>query len=500
VLVRTLCATVAGVLLSLCFEPLSLTYPVPLAVAGFALATRGLRARAAWLPGLAFGVAFAFTHMWWLAGSVGPDAWVGLSAIEAAFYGVLGSVAAVLHRSRWWPAWLATAWVATEAIRTTWPFSGMPWGRLSYAVVDSPWQEVLPYAGQAGLVLLLAGLGTALAWLAVTPGRARVVPAGVAAALLAASLLPALAPYRTDLGDTVTVAVVQGNVPGDGSNILLDPQQVTRNHVDATVGLAEAVAAGDQPEPDFVLWPENSTASDPFFDERVNAGILEAVDAIGVPVLVGAMVDDGAEHVLNQGIVWDPETGAGSRYTKHHPVPFGEYIPWRGILPDTIGKLRQIPRDQKRGTSNEPLTIAGVEVADAICFDIAYDDSLHAQLREGAELLVVQTSNAMFIHTDQIEQQFEITRLRAIETGRYVAVASPNGVSGVVAADGTVLARAGTRSQEVLVQEVRLSDELTPAVRIGPWIGRACVATVALLLAWRLLTYRRRQQGKEVAG
>ena len=68
----------------------------------------------------------------------------------------------------------------------------------------------------------------------------------------------------------------------------------------------------------------------------------------------------------------------------------------------------------------------------------------------------------MFIHTGQIDQQFEITRLRALETGRYVLVAATNGVSGVIAPDGTVLDRADPRTQAVLVEEIGLSTSLTP--------------------------------------
>ena len=112
-------------------------------------------------------------------------------------------------------------------------------------------------------------------------------------------------------------------------------------------------------------------------------------------------------------------------------MPYGEYIPFRGsLLPDTYGQLALIPRDMARGTSLEPLRIGGALVADAICFDVAYDDVVHGQVAHGGELVTVQTSNAMFINTAQIDQQFEISRLRAVETGRYVVVAAINGVSG----------------------------------------------------------------------
>jgi apolipoprotein N-acyltransferase len=236
-----------------------------------------------------------------------------------------------------------------------------------------------------------------------------------------------------------------------------------------------------------VVWPENSTAVDPFRDQLTNAAIRTASAAIGVPIMVGAIVDGGPTHVLNQGIVWDPVTGAGDRFTKRHPVPFGEYIPWRRVFTRQFGRLAVIPRDMVSGTRQEPLRVAGTRVADAICFDVAYDDVLDAEVRRGARLLTVQTSNATFVDTDQLEQQFAITRLRAAETGRWLVVASTNGISGVVAPDGSVLASTPRRTQDVLVERVGLDSSITPAVALGPWTGRLCLALtlLGLVLAWR---------------
>ncbi len=172
--------------------------------------------------------------------------------------------------------------------------------------------------------------------------------------------------------------------------------------------------------------------------------------------------------MLNQGIVWDPESGPGDRYTKHHPVPYGEYIPFRDLWDPEFGQLALISRDMKSGTRTEPLRVGGVRVADAICFDVAYDDVMPPQVRDGAELLAVQTSNASFIFTHQIEQQFAITRLRAIEAGRWLTVASTNGRSGVIAPDGTGASRRhGMRETAVLVEEVGLATGLTPAMWLG---------------------------------
>jgi apolipoprotein N-acyltransferase len=201
-------------------------------------------------------------------------------------------------------------------------------------------------------------------------------------------------------------------------------------------------------------------------------------------------------RVLNQGIVYTPGVGGGDRYTKLHPVPYGEYIPFRGsLIPSTYGKLTMVPRDMVRGTSYEPIRVGDVMVADAICFDVAYDDGISGQVARGAQLVTVQTSNAMFSRTGQLAQQFEISRLRALETGRWVVVAAVNGISGVVRPDGEVVASVPARGQEVLVETVGLSTSITPAVRLGVWPGRAVLAFLVLHTALVVITYRRRRRG-----
>lgn len=492
VLARTLVALVAGAVLSLAFEPVAIAYLMPLSLAALALTTRGLRARSGFLVGLAFGIGFYFPHISWMSSSIGAAAWVSLAGIEALFHGLFGAAAAVLHRLRAWPFWLAGAWMTMEFTRSTWPFSGMPWGRLGFGVVDTPLAPALAYVGVNGVSLIVATIGFVVARLLLAaPGDERLYAAVGLVGLTSVAVVPSVVPWTLPTRAQATVAAVQGDVPGAGNDILEDFRGVTQNHVDATVALARDVTEGLRPRPDFVVWPENSTAVDPFEDVSTNAQIETAVAAIGVPIMVGAIVDDGPDHILNQGIVWDPETGAGERYTKRHPVPMGEYIPFRGVFEwaglTESGQLARIGRDMRSGERTMPLEVAGVPVADSICFDIAYDDGLAVQQENGAELLTVQTSNASFIFTDQIEQQFAMTRARAVESGKYVVVAATNGVSGVIAPDGTVVDRTQRLTQEVLVETVDLRTGLTPAVRVGgvlPLLS-ALSSAVGLLLGIR---------------
>jgi apolipoprotein N-acyltransferase len=498
---RCLLALVGGLVLAATFEPVGWSWLMPPALAALVLSVRGLRPGRAWIPSLLFGTTFVYAVMVWMR-SVGTDAWIAMCALEAAFFVPLGLGMAWSMRHRAWPLWTALWWVGVETWRSGFPFSGMPFGRLVYATADTPWADALPWIGMTGVSLLVALTGTTLAWLLLRLRdldalRARSTYA-VVGALAVVTLAPALVSFPVRETGTTTVAAVQGDVPGTGLDVVAVHRDVTANHVRLTEELADAVAAGDEPAPDFVVWPENSTAVDPFTDPGVHAGVVAATDAIGVPVIVGAMANDPLDdaQVLNQGIVYRPGLGSGDRYTKRHPVPYGEYIPFRGsLIPSSYGKLRMIPRDMARGTGLEPLRVADVRVADAICFDVAYDEGIGGQVARGAELVTVQTSNAMFSRTGQLAQQFEISRLRALETGRWVVVAAINGVSGVVRPDGSVVASVPARGQDVLVETVGLSTTLTPAVRLGVWPARVVLAFLVVHTLAVAIAYRRRRRG-----
>jgi apolipoprotein N-acyltransferase len=176
---------------------------------------------------------------------------------------------------------------------------------------------------------------------------------------------------------------------------------------------------------------------------------------------------------------------------------FGEFIPFRAVLDDLqIGRLSMVGRDMLAGTREEPLRVGGLRVGDAICFDVAYDDGIYDQVADGAELLTVQTSNATFMGTRQLDQQFAMTRLRAIETGRWVAVASPNGISGIIAPDGSVAEQADQRTTDVMVQQVTLAAGVPPAVRLGAWPGLGALAVTLLALGAAALSYRRARRAR----
>ena len=272
---------------------------------------------------------------------------------------------------------------------------------------------------------------------------------------------------------------------------------VLTNHAGATTAFAAEVADGAARRPDLVVWPENASDIDPFTDTSAYRQIDAAVRVIGVPTLVGTVVagpDD--QHVQNLGVVWDPRTGAGERYVKRHPVPFGEYIPFRSLLSPHIQRLQQIPRDFARGDEAGVLQVGPVTVGDVICFEVAYDGLVRDVVAGGAQLLVVQTNNATYTGTGQLEQQFAISRYRAIETGRAVVVAATNGISGIVGPDGRVLARTDVKSQAVLLETLPLAAGRTWGMRFGgvlEWVLTG-LGGAALLVAFAARRVSRRSR------
>ncbi|HEX6249501.1 MAG TPA: apolipoprotein N-acyltransferase, partial [Nocardioidaceae bacterium] len=184
-LLRLLLAAVSGAAVAISFEPLGLVYLLPVGVAGLSLLVARVSPRRGFLLGAVFGSSFMLVLLPWLQ-VIGGDAWVALSLLEGVFYGLLGLGAVLVQRLPGWPVWTAMLWVAVEALRSSFPFGGFPWGRLAFATADTPPAGLFAYVGSAGTTFAVALIGTALAWAVL---EARRTPALGAAAVVVPVLL-----------------------------------------------------------------------------------------------------------------------------------------------------------------------------------------------------------------------------------------------------------------------------------------------------------------------
>ncbi|MFI5695016.1 apolipoprotein N-acyltransferase [Kribbella sp. NPDC051586] len=493
---RVVVAVAAGALLGFAFEPHDHPWLTIVAVPLLLAALNGISMKAGFLVGAGFGITYYAVLVPWLS-VIGGDAAIALAVLEGLFYAVFGLFATQVLKLKLWMVWIPALWVATEFATASVPFGGFPWGRLAWAFSDASLGKLAAYVGIPGLSFVVAFVGVLVyAVLRRASGlRLRAVALVAGLAIVFGSALIHLS-IQGD-GKTVKAAMVQGNVPGKGLEFLGRARTVTKNHMNATLDLEKRVQAGTEMKPDVVIWPENSTDIDPYKDDETRADIEDAVRAVGVPILVGAVTEGpGPNERQTTGIVWDPVTGPGQRYAKRHPVPFGEYIPFRNQLLPYIKRLEMIGAQTVPGVGPGVMPINGVTYGDVICFELAYDNVIQDVVKGGAQVLIVQTNNATYGGTGQPEQQFAITRMRAIETGRTVLIASTSGISGVIRPDGTVEHKSGQFVSDVYVATVPVRDGHTLATTLGSWpewilTGLGLVGLVLALIA------RRRRRGDD---
>ncbi len=506
---RTLLAAAGGLAMMLAFPGYGLT---PLAVLGpmaLALAVHGRSLRAGLWLGLVLGLAFFVPLLSWTGIYVGAFPWLALAVFEALHLALLGGATALTSRLRWWPLWAAALWVADETLRGRFVLGGFPWGRLGFSQPDGPLLSLAAYGGVPLVSAAVALIGTLLAAAVLaaarilrSPGpqrRAAARPlagalAGITVIVLlgAAAWLPLPGPSLTEGGPTSTVAVIQGTVPRAGLDFNAQRRAVLDNHVQRTLELADAVRAGDQPQPDLVLWPENSSDIDPYRNADAARQIDRAARAVDAPILVGAIVQGPGRFISNTAIVWDRDEGPGDTYVKRHPVPLGEYVPARGFFRFFSTLVDRIT-DQHAGEDPGLLDIGGTTVGNLICFEVAYDGLVSDVADAG--MLVVQTNNATFGYTAESEQQLAMSRLRAVEHGRTVAVAATSGISAIVAPDGTVVRSSELFTPDVFVEEIAQRDSRSVAGRVGAGPEWVLTALGVGALAVALLRRRNSRPG-----
>jgi apolipoprotein N-acyltransferase len=491
-----LVALAGGLALAAAFPPAGIWPLAPVGPALLAVALSGRSLRGSLLTGLVFGAAFFFPLLSWVI-NVAWYAYLGLAGGEAVILAVLAVGQRILLRWPGWPVAVAGWWVAAEGLRDRWPWGGFPWGRLAMSQASSPAAGWAAVGGAPLLTFLVALTGGALAWLILAARQPRrrgwlAVPALAAPALglvAAAGLAAAGAALPVDPSagqPAAEVAAIQGDVP-HARNLpaLVNDSVVTQNHARATEDLAAQVAAGRRPAPDLVVWPENSTDLDPFLYPAIYQQVAGAVGAIGRPVLVGELLEN---PLRNAGQLWLPGRGPGTLYVKRQLVPFGEYIPFRGLVSHITSLTALQPVDFTPGTNAPVVFRTGpIRLGDVICYEIGFDGLVRSDVTAGANLLAMQTNDATFEvdgQTGESQQQLAMARIRAIESDRSVVVASTTGVSAIVAPDGRLITHSGTWQRAVLEARVPLVTHRTLADAAGPWPEYAIIAlTVLAVLA-----------------
>ncbi len=519
-LARPALALGAGALTALALPPWGFW---PLAIIGVMLfewslgeqPTRWERARL----GALFGGGWMYLGMGWMVQLTAPG-YVVAGLIFAAYHAL---AAAVAPTGRWRVVGRPAAHTVVEALRLSFPFGGVPLASMGVAQVGGPLASVARVGGVILMTWVVFQIGFVLADV-----RTRVVTAMRAArttrtvptvrelrrghrdvlphligrvAVAVVILLSLVAPRGSATGTTLTVAAVQGGGRQGTSALEVPSSLVTERHLEAT-----ATIDTDR-DVDFVLWPENTIdvndlRDTPEFEDFSNSAIRALVAAeasrLGAPIAVGitedALTDDpSARRYTNAQVVVMPDGELASRYDKVRRVPFGEYVPLRGVLERITSAVDQVG-EAVAGTERGVLMFdvdgqrAPVRMATVISWEVFFGGRAREGVKDGAGLIVNPTNGASYTGTIVQSQQVASSRLRAIETGRWVVQAAPTGFTAFIDSDGRVLQRTSVSEQRVLYADVemRSGDTWYTVLGDGPFIWLfALVLTASLFLARR---------------
>jgi apolipoprotein N-acyltransferase len=461
--------------------------PAPLEGSG-----RG-RGRIAWITGIVFN-AFLF---WWLVrlpSKAMTHPWIIFPALLAlALY--LGSYVALFgwlsgflrRRVGWSPLVVAPAiWSACEWLKSSGPL-GCPWGNVGYALAEHPaWIQGASLVGAPGLSVWIVGVNALIAG-AITTRR---LPARVALGLCAALVLALPVAWgharirSFPPGESVRVALVQPNI---GSEEKWDAAHQEKSM--GTLARLSLEAAQSEPKPDLIVWPETAL---PFYlrlEGRKLDRLYDLVRTLNVPLLVGypdatlslsggVITHNAAGLVLPRGII-------AGQYEKIHLVPFGERIPFQGVLP-FLGKIDLGQAEWTPGTRPYVFPLGNAPFGVLICFESIFPELSRDYGVDGARFLVNITNDEWFGPTAAPRQHADMAILRCVEQELGMARCANTGISMLVDPVGRVTQKGPLFREAVIIGEAGLGSRATLFRLWGDWLTGLCLGLVLVLvlLGW----------------
>ena len=487
----------------------------PLAAAFFILALDGLTPRKAAKQAFFGSLAahFVFFH-WFYVVTVSyghaPPILGALSPLAPGLYiglafALFGAVWARLRQSGLGsPLAAALLWTALEHLRH-FLFGGFPWATLGYSQYLNPGlMGLAPWTGVHGLAFAVALCGAALAqwWRegAARPSRPVVVALGAVGLLH----LPGLFAFLPDdFDESLKVAAIQGNID-QGQKWRPDlAEEILAIYIDLS---RRAIEEGSR----VIVWPETAVPGFLELQREISVPVSALARENSVSLVVGATgmeLDDGGReirHVFDSAFLIGPEGEAVARYDKTHRVPFGEYVPLRGLIgwffqaiatglsssdiqPGMEPQSHSLPVSAISGsTLGKPGgSPQSVMIGAPICYELLFPDLVRRFTRGGARVLFAITNDAWYGRTGAPYQFLAMTALRAAESRLWVVRAANSGVSAIIDPMGRIRLQSGIFVRDVLTHDVPLAPadrRETFYVRAGDWFAYACWVGVGLLL------------------
>ncbi|MDA0297260.1 MAG: apolipoprotein N-acyltransferase [Actinobacteria bacterium] len=487
---QSLVALIAGSLVALSLPPWGWW---PLAYLGVALFTtiKPTSNRARFMFGTLFALAWLAPGMAWMWFLTAPG-YVIAALLFSALHGIAAMITGAVndqhkHRAVVGPL----AHTLAEALRFSFPFGGVPLATLAISQAASPLAPIVRVGGPLLLTYIVLQIGFLLADLRETKTPKRAVHAALIAVVVVAILPIAglIAPHGHDIGRSLTIAAVQGGGPQGTLAINTNSRDVVVRHLDATRTIAGGSVTTDN-NLDLVVWPENVIDVSSFSSSIERTEVAAEAARLDAPFLVGITEDFDNRFFTNAQAVVNTDGSIGNRYDKVRRVPFGEFVPMRGLLEAVGAPVDRIPRDAQAGKDTAILRAADTTIAVVISWEVFFAGRANEGVERGATLLVNPTNGSSYTGTILQTQQIASSRLRALETGRWLVQVSPTGFSAFISPSGQVFDRTGVSEQRVITREVQLRSGRTIYSYLGdmPFILIMIASLLALLIAGRRTT------------
>ncbi len=508
---------------------------------------RSYKSAAFW--GWVGGVMFFIANMWWMAYVTFPGM-VGLMAIMAGYWGVMGLIVyAVWRADTFYPPTASTlvlvtfAWTALEFVRGNFIWHGLPWLYLGHTQTPVlTFCQIADIFGVYGVTFWVVLINVVVARLLMSRFRWSSVRGGL---ILLVVLSVGLIGYglfrqlstRTSAGPVVMV--VQPNYPQDNSG---EKGAGLQEILDFHFGLTRRELE-KHPQTDLVVWSEtmlpainpesrNSllASASPLLSrigtsyDLIASSIQRLAKESGVGVITGGRFveswtvdeqDDPKPIDTRNSAYFIERDGTFSplRFDKIHIVPFGEFIPFKESFPWLYGQMINLGpphMDEYQLTPGDPdaltifplrktrnaLDLTTWRLATPICFE-DIDSALTARMvRPGSDGqkrtdVLINITNDGWFKANQMSQHLQVAQFRSIENRVPTARSVNTGISGFIDSTGRTSGLIAAGTEGVSVAQVYLDPRITFYTRFGNVFAWACVSVTASMLALRVATRRR---------
>ncbi|NDC26606.1 MAG: apolipoprotein N-acyltransferase [Actinobacteria bacterium] len=403
-------ASLAGALVAFALPPWGWW---PLALIGVALFMRITVATTDVSSRMRFALGFIFAVSWFAPGMgwmwfLTPPGYVIAVVLFSSFHGFASIVGA---RSRLPIVGIVLAHTLAETLRMSFPFGGVPLASLAIATASSPLSALSSISGPLFVTLVIWTLGA----IAATSSRATSLRNGVAGLSLVAALLvlTVIGPHAHDLGATKRIAAVQGGGPQGTLAINTNPRDVVDRHLAATRTLTESGL-------DMVIWPENVIDVEDFYTSVEREEIAREASRLSAPFVVGITEDVDRRYFTNAQVVVNVDGTLADRYDKVRRVPFGEFVPLRGLLEALGAPVDRIPRDAQAGDTPASLRVGDTTAGVVISWEVFFSGRANEGVERDATFIINPTNGSSYTGTILQTQQIASSRRSPNRSGRVI--------------------------------------------------------------------------------